>query len=86
MSKYNQPFCIIGSVGKFAPCYKGYLPPIEIDYEEIYDKQWAELQRRFGERVLVVEQESNHPCPIPREKLYRETSPRKEQSWQGFRI
>lgn len=90
----NKPFCITGSVGRFAPCYeaRGYLPPIEINYEYIYDEQWAELKRRFldaplyGELVLDAEQEPSHPCPIPREKVYRGANPPKELPWQGFRI
>ena len=26
---YTQPFCIVGSVGKFHPSYRFYLPPLE---------------------------------------------------------
>lgn len=83
---FNKPFCIIGSVGRFATCYeaRGYLPPIEINYKAIYDEQWAEFQRRLGKLVLGAEQD--HPCPIPRDKVYRGANPPKEQPWQGFSL
>ena len=29
MDNYTEPFCIIGSKGKFANCYTNYLPPID---------------------------------------------------------
>ena len=29
MNDYTEPFCIIGSKGKFANCYTNYLPPID---------------------------------------------------------
>ena len=33
MKKYTEPFCIIGSKGKFAECYGAYLPPLEFPDE-----------------------------------------------------
>jgi|TARA_R100000789_G_C2877247_1_gene113340 hypothetical protein len=29
MNDYTEPFCIVGSKGKFANCYTNYLPPID---------------------------------------------------------
>ena len=50
MKRYDQIFCIRGSVGRFAKCYweKGYLPPIEPESMELkLERDWAEVERRY---------------------------------------
>lgn len=83
MSKYNEPFCIIGSVGRFAPCYEArkYLPPIEP--EAYSDKDWAEHDRRYQEFGLKAYKDVAQPHL--QEKVYQEAKYPKQKSYCGIR-
>ena len=66
---YTQPFCIIGSKGKFADCYQDYLPPIDLgkkappikvtdEVTTIFTGRYSELPAigRMERRLKEVEQ------------------------------
>lgn len=52
--RFDQPFCIIGSKGRFAPCYRFYLPPLEPPEDS--NSQLAEIQE-LRSRITHLEAE-----------------------------
>ena len=82
-NKYDQPFCIIGSVGRFAPCYeaKRYLPPIAPihDSEEV----WTKHERRYQE--FGLEENGAEQYPHLHKKVYQEAKYPKQKSYCGIR-
>ena len=52
--EYSHPFCIIGSKGKFAPCYHDYLPPLE---DKTYKEEHpSEYYIRLGLSIIKDKQ------------------------------
>ena len=81
--KCDQPFCIIGSKGRFRGVHYGYLPALE--EPEIPKKEEVYLDMRWTSRQWDIINQLRGEVAYLRNKII-ETKKQRKSSYQGLKI